>query len=276
MKFTIITPTLNSEKYILECLESVHGQKGNFDIEHIIVDGISTDSTLSIVNDFKVKSNACIRVVVERDKNMYDAINKGLSRMTGDIWAVLNSDDKYAHENVLESVLVMFSQNSDIGVVFGQLDVIDEDGEFIKRIFIPKFSIKDLINVEKCIFIRQPATFIRKDVFEKIGYFNDSYRFASDYDYMIRLALSTKCKFLNTPVTLFRRHENSYSVQDNDQNLESYLISSYYRDKLGLTGIGNTKISKWYNMIRYNIHNVRASNLQFIQKKLREGIFLNK
>lgn len=263
MKFSIITPTYNSEQFILECLESIHNQQGNFKIEHIVVDGGSTDKTVNIIESFIANRNVNIKLLVGKDKNMYDAINKGLAEVTGDIWAVLNSDDKYANNSVLEVIQNEFHDFSDVEVVFGLMDVIDEKGIFIKKIFIPKFTTEDLINAEKCIFIRQPATFLRKSVIESIGCFNDSYNIASDYDYMIRVALKSKYKLINKTLTLFRRHSLSYSVQENDQNKESVLISDFYRDKLEMKEKNTRKV-----LNKYLMNNFRLTNYRFILKKI--------
>ena len=111
MKLSIITPCYNSENFIEETIESVLSQRGDFEIEYIIVDGGSTDRTLSIVrkyNDwiesgsFPIKcSKANITYISERDKGMYDALAKGFKLVTGDIIAYINSDDFYLSERVL-------------------------------------------------------------------------------------------------------------------------------------------------------------------------------
>lgn len=262
MKFSIITPTYNSEKFILECLESIHNQVGEFDIEHIIVDGGSTDKTIEITKSFMKRKGVNIKVLVGKDKNMYDAINKGIAQITGDIWAVLNSDDQYANNNILEKIIKTFESYPDVEVVFGQMNVVDRNGKFVKRSFIPKFTIAELVNAEKCLFIPQPATFLKKSVIGSVGLFDDRYNIASDYDYMIRIILKCKYKSINKVVTLFRRHDLSYSVQANEQNDESFLISENYRSKLDIKEKNTKQV-----LAKYMIYNFRPINYKFILKK---------
>ena len=106
MKFTIITPNFNGSKYIEECIQSVMRQK--IELEHIIIDGKSTDSSSEIF-----KKYPHLKIISERDNGMYDAINKGLSISKGDIIAYLNSDDRYPDEALL-SVMKSFENNKGI------------------------------------------------------------------------------------------------------------------------------------------------------------------
>src|SRR4051812_28478207 len=107
MKISIITVTYNSASYLDDCINSVMQQ--NFpDIEHIIVDGGSTDDTLDIVRKHK---NHLFKWVTEKDKGMYDAINKGMAMATGDIIGILNSDDMLASCDVLESIVACFDNH---------------------------------------------------------------------------------------------------------------------------------------------------------------------
>ena len=104
MKVTIITATYNSEKYLADCIASVRKQTfGN--IEHIIVDGKSTDGTLKII---KKNSKYISKWISETDRGMYDAINKGMEMATGDIIGVLNSDDMLASADVIMDIVACF------------------------------------------------------------------------------------------------------------------------------------------------------------------------
>lgn len=127
-KISVITPTKNSERHILETLESIHNQ-GYPEVEHIIVDGLSRDSTLDIVKDFMV-SRSCrnIRIIVKEDKNMYEAINTGLAEVTGDIYAYLNSDDCYRN-GAFETVARYFDRHNHIDMIYGNCHYVDENGD---------------------------------------------------------------------------------------------------------------------------------------------------
>jgi glycosyltransferase len=121
MKVTIITPTFNSAKTLSHNLNSVARQSYK-NIEHIIVDGNSSDSTISVVHK---NSNKKIRLISEPDNGIYDAMNKGVSLASGDIIAFLNSDDFYIDSKVISDVSEKFSNNS-IQYVYGDIDFISK------------------------------------------------------------------------------------------------------------------------------------------------------
>ena len=122
MKISIITVTLNSASVINHCLDSVQHQKHN-NIEHIIIDGASTDETLSLLNSkhkqFKV-------LISEPDKGIYDAMNKGINVATGDIIGFLHSDDFYASNNILSRVASIFKDNSPLDACYADLIYVDQ------------------------------------------------------------------------------------------------------------------------------------------------------
>jgi len=261
MKFSIITPTFNSEDFIKKNLQSIHNQVGDFSLEHIIVDGNSSDNTLNIIRDFKKETNYEIKIIQGEDKNMYDAINKGLKQVKGDVWSVLNSDDEYV-DDILSCISKKFQKNNNLEVIHGYLDVIDENNNFIKRSYTPDFSLKDLINAEKCIFIAQPTTFLRKVVINKVGYFDINYDIASDYEYMIRVVKNCKIENMKKVITKFRRHNKSLSVIENDQNEESKNIAENYRKKFKVE-----KENYFFKILKYKVFNIRFINIRFIINK---------
>lgn len=109
MKISIITVTYNSSKTLKDTLESVLKQTYK-DYEHIIVDGLSKDNTMEIVKEYERKYDGKLRYISEKDTGLYDAMNKGIKMATGDIIGILNSDDIYAHENVLKEIVEKFEQ----------------------------------------------------------------------------------------------------------------------------------------------------------------------
>ena len=131
MKISIITATYNSAKTVRDTLESVKNQTyGN--IEHIIVDGLSSDSTLAIVAEYPHVA----KVVSEKDKGIYDAMNKGVALATGDIVAILNSDDFYNDETVIDLVMSKFIKNTQLDTVYGDLLYVNpHDTTKIERVW---------------------------------------------------------------------------------------------------------------------------------------------
>ncbi len=111
MKISIITVTYNSSKTLKDTLESVLKQTYK-NYEHIIVDGLSKDNTMQIVKEYEEKYNGKLRYISEEDSGLYDAMNKGIKMAAGDIIGILNSDDIYAHENVLQEIVEKFKETN--------------------------------------------------------------------------------------------------------------------------------------------------------------------
>jgi glycosyltransferase involved in cell wall biosynthesis len=238
MKISIITPALNSEKFIENALKSIHlWQSGDFSIENIIVDGGSTDQTIDIVNSFREKHAANIVLLQGKDKNMYDAINKGLKKMSGDIWACLNTDDQYL-PGILAEVVKEFKKYSEVEVVYGQMEYVSEDGEILYSEKLPSFNLKSLVIAKGCFGISQPATFLGRNVISKVGFFDINYNYASDYDYLIRVGNACKMKLLNKKITRFMIREESLSSNKKVRERfvwESEEITGKYMKKFGIS-----------------------------------------
>ncbi|VVB92813.1 Dolichyl N-acetyl-alpha-D-glucosaminyl phosphate 3-beta-D-2,3-diacetamido-2,3-dideoxy-beta-D-glucuronosyltransferase [uncultured archaeon] len=234
MKVSIITPSLNSGKYIENNLKSVHlGQNDDFSVEQIIIDGGSTDQTLNIINNFKTKYNANIKLIQGKDKSMYDAINKGLKSMDGDIWACLNTDDLY-YPGIINLVVKEFNKNPELDVVYGYPDMIDENGEFIHTLYLPKFDLEFLVLRGYCLTILQPASFLHKRVLDKVGYFDITYKYASDYDYFIRVGSKCKMELVRKSFTQFREHPAAITCNEKTRSVqteETISISKKYMDE---------------------------------------------
>ena len=122
MKISIITATYNSASTIKECIESVNAQTYK-NIEHIIIDGASKDNTLEIINNLP---NRVTKIVSEPDKGIYDAMNKGIKAATGDVIGILNSDDFFTSDNIIEIVVENF-KNCDIDALYGDVHFVNPD-----------------------------------------------------------------------------------------------------------------------------------------------------
>ncbi|MDA8805038.1 glycosyltransferase [Candidatus Pelagibacter bacterium] len=181
MKVSIITVTLNSITTINDCINSVKEQKYN-NIEHIIIDGGSTDGTLSLLES---KKDQFAILVSELDKGIYDAMNKGINIATGDIIGFLNSDDFYVNENVISKIITLFKKNDSL------------EGCYSDLIYIDKFDITKTIRYWKSSEFRSglfskgwspPHTtfFVRNSIYKKFGCFNLNYQISSDIDLMMR------------------------------------------------------------------------------------------
>ena len=180
---SIITPVLNREGMIGHCLTSVAKQTYPR-VEHIVVDGGSTDGTLDVLRSFE-RSHP-IRWISGPDDGMYEAINKGLNLASGDVLAYLNSDDLYFPWS-LEVAARSLSQGGD--VVYGDLAVIRERGAG-RRFFIQYYPSFDRTHFTYEAALGQPSVFWTRSVIDRIGLFDASYELIGDCEYWLRAARS--------------------------------------------------------------------------------------
>jgi glycosyltransferase involved in cell wall biosynthesis len=202
---SVVTPTLNQARFLERTLESVRAQNYR-PIEHVVIDGGSTDGTRDIL---KREANAGrLSYISEGDRGMYDAINKGLARTNGEIVGYLNSDDAW-FPWAIETVIAAFKAHTDADVVFGDgVQVAEANGSQRLRIF-PPFDRISLANYES---VCQPAVFWRRQLYERIGGFDESMRFAADLDYWLRASASgSLIVHLNEVIAIERIHEQRLS-----------------------------------------------------------------
>ena len=178
MKISIITVCVNAEKTIKDTIESVLKQSYK-DFEYIIVDGKSSDDTLKIISKYDDKR---IRLISEKDKGLYDAMNKGIKLATGDIIGTINSDDILASEDVFQTVIDNFDENTD--VIYANIKYYNEDFSKVKRDFVSGTKENDYFCPA------HPSMYVRKQIYEKIGTYNTSYKIAADFDFMVRCNLN--------------------------------------------------------------------------------------
>lgn len=177
MKITIITVCLNRESTIEKTIQSVINQ--NYDeLEYIVIDGGSFDGTVDIIQRYE-KNIAYW--VSETDKGIYDAMNKGIAKSTGEIIAFLNSDDWY-EENTLVKVNRYFQQYNPM-VLTGRVNTLQK-GEWAKYTNILD---KDKENIRMAMIYQQPAMFVRREVFDRFGGFQTQYKIAADFEWMLRV-----------------------------------------------------------------------------------------
>lgn len=199
MKVSIITATYNSSKTILDTLKSVSSQT-YANIEHLIIDGLSKDDTLKVVSNFSGNP----KIISEKDNGIYDAMNKGITNSTGDIIGILNSDDYYSNEFIIEKVVKLF-ETTNCDLLYGDLVFIDEnDKSKIKRVWKSgEYKHKDFLYGW---MPPHPTFFVKKGVYEKYGLFNLNLGSAADYELMLRFMYKFKLKtsYLNEILVHFR------------------------------------------------------------------------
>lgn len=181
MKISIITVCYNSAATIKDTIESVLGQS-YLGIEYLVIDGNSTDETLSIVRSYE---NKISRIISEPDKGMYDALNKGIALASGDLIGILNADDFYADETVIEEVVKQI-ETSNCDALYADLHyVAAENTSEIKRYW--KSGEYKKGHFLKGWMPPHPTFFIKKGCYEQYGSFNLSLKSAADYELMLRM-----------------------------------------------------------------------------------------
>lgn len=189
IKISIITVCYNSEETIKQNIDSVVSQKIK-EIEHIIIDGDSSDKTLSII---KKNFSSIQKIISEPDKGIYDAMNKGIQNATGEIIGFLNSDDFFSNENVLSGVLKQFNENPSIRACYSDLIYVDRYDE-LKNIRYWKSSKFIPGSFSKAWCPPHPTFFAYRSVYEEFGNFNLNYHLASDNELMMRFLEVKKIK----------------------------------------------------------------------------------
>jgi len=177
IKISIITISFNSSQTIEKTLNSVASQSFK-NIEYIIVDGGSMDNTLEICNSFSHIS----KIISEPDKGVYDAFNKGLKLVTGDIIGFLNADDVFFNENSVLEIVSAFS-NNETDIVYGNLDYVNAEGKVIRN-WISKPYEKGLI--KKAWMPAHPTFYCKKEVYDRLGDYNDSFKIGGDFELCLR------------------------------------------------------------------------------------------
>ena len=181
MRITILTPTLNSEKYLSHCLRSVQ-QQDYPDIEHIVLDGGSTDGTLDIVQSF---STSVSKYISEKDGGMYHAINKGIKIASGEIIGVLNSDDFLADNTVISRIAEVFSSSATDSLYADLLFVSPHNVDEVRRRWTGTIYNREKFRMGW--MPAHPTFYVRKKVIENFGDYETHFFTSSDYEFMCRL-----------------------------------------------------------------------------------------
>ena len=207
IKVSIITATYNSAATVKSCLDSVSKQSYSH-IEHLLIDGASSDDTLKILNLY-AQNHFDIKVISEPDKGIYDALNKGVKMATGDVIGFLHSDDMLSSGDVIETIVAHFKHESLHGV-FGDLKYVDFfNSKLTKRYWrSSNFSLSKLKNGW---MPPHPTLFLRRELYMEYGLFNINFEIAADYDFILRIFKNPQLKFKYLPRVLVLMREGGAS-----------------------------------------------------------------
>ena len=226
MKVSIITLTYNSEATLKDTIESVVNQSYN-DIEYIIVDGKSTDNTLSIIESYKDKIS---KVISEKDKGLYDALNKGIALATGDLIGIIHSDDFYTDNFVIQKIVKSIEENNS--------DAAYSDLYYVDKVDTNKIFRKWKSGIYKHgMFLNgwmppHPTFFVKRSCYEKFGSFNLSFVSAADYELMLRFIHKHKIKLAYLPEFIIKMRVGGKSnvslknrIRANNEDRKAWIIN---------------------------------------------------
>ncbi|MFI5162332.1 MAG: glycosyltransferase family 2 protein [Sphingobacteriales bacterium] len=184
LKISIVTVVYNAQNTIDRCLESVARQKFN-NIQHIVIDGGSTDGTLQNIEKYRDKLSL---VISEPDSGIYDAMNKGIGLADGDIIGTLNADDYLADDDILNDVANSFMQQN-VHILYGNLDFIDPNGKIVRKWRSGEYKSGKF---NWGWMPPHPTFYCKRDLFKKLGGYKLDYGSAADYELMLRFIHANK------------------------------------------------------------------------------------
>lgn len=250
MKISIITVVWNNQKTIKDAIESVLSQTCP-DIEYVIVDGGSTDGTVDIIKSYGARIT---KFISEKDKGIYDAMNKGIRLATGDVVGILNSDDVYFDKDVITNVMTLFAE-SGAEAVYGDLCYVSaEDTSKVVRYWKSSPYISG--SFRKGWHPAHPSFFVKREVYEKFGVFDVSMQVSADFEIMLRFIEKNKIKVAYLPEVLV----NMRLGGESNKSFRNFFLGNrnIYRafDKNGIK----------MNKILYPFYRFLPKILQFVKK----------
>ena len=200
IKVSIITVSFNSVATIPDTINSVVNQSYP-NIEYIIIDGASSDGTRDVINSYGQKIT---KFTSESDNGIYDALNKGIKLASGDIVGILNSDDFFYNSMVIEKIVKAFIDNR-IDAVIGDVQFVDP----VQTSKVVRYYSSKKFNLSKFRFgfmPPHPSFYVKRELFEKLGYYKTDYKIAADYELLLRFLSihGIKCKYLGIPFVSMR------------------------------------------------------------------------
>jgi glycosyltransferase involved in cell wall biosynthesis len=216
----IVTPSLNGERYLPQALTSIWESQGpSVPIDHVVVDGGSTDRTADIVE-------ASPSRLVQAQGNLYQAINIGLSMVRGDILGYINVDDELAH-GALERVIEAFEKHPEVEWLFGRVEYIDREGNVLASMKPLVPSVEAFLGIGwSCI--PQQTVWARRRFVERVGPFDGSHRLASDFDWYARALAASRPLVMDSTLGRFRLHGENLSFDVSGILKESREIQARY------------------------------------------------
>ncbi len=233
MKISIISPCFNSAGTIQETLESIKNQTYP-DIEHLIIDGGSTDDTVKIIS----KYSHVAKTISESDHGIYDAMNKGIELATGDIIGILNSDDHYTKPNIIHKIVQAFN-TLPIDSAFGDLNYINKQNKIIRQWRSSEYH-KDLFL--KGWMPPHPTFFLRKEYYKKYGLYNSDFSISADYELMLRMLYKYQLSCTYLPEVMVNMRTGGHS---NNSWRKRWIANQEDRKAWAINGLNPNILTLW-------------------------------
>lgn len=210
IKISVITVTFNSATTVRDTIESVLKQDYK-NYEYLVIDGGSKDNTIDIIKEYEPKFGGRMRWISEKDKGMYDGINKGIRMATGDVVGIINSDDFYHRTDIFSIISKSFEENPGVQAIYGDVRFVKPD------------NLDKTVRYYSCKHWRpwrfrfgfmpaHPTFFTYKENFEKYGYYQYDYHIAADYELLIRHLYTNKVPAKYVPVDFMKMRTGGRST----------------------------------------------------------------
>jgi glycosyltransferase involved in cell wall biosynthesis len=252
---SIVTPSFNQGEFLRDTIKSVLSQQ-SVDVEYVLMDGGSTDLSEGIINEYKSKFHYW---QIKKDNGQTNAINMGFEKTSSNIMGYINSDDYYV-ENAFQIVKEFFKDNPQVDFLIGRCNIVDHINNFLYTYKYKPISKYEYLSPKEGIrnFIPQPATFWRRDVWNKVGPFSQKYINAFDYHYFLKILLNNhKVGYLDDILASYRVHDNQKSNNITTIYKETVMISLDYCNKFNVDKCAQKKINKDIQWCNYKAGLVR-------------------
>jgi glycosyltransferase involved in cell wall biosynthesis len=257
---SIITPVCNGKQFIEDCIQNVINQN-SVNIEHIIVDGGSSDGTMEIVELYAAQHRH-IRWISERDRGQSDAMNKGVALAQGEIIGFLNVDDYY-EDNILDRISEIFANLTQPSFVVGNCNVLNESGDVVLVNKPKKMKLKDLVviprlNPAPC---NPSAYFYHKSIHAIVGLYSLEEHYAMDLDFILRVVRVANSVYFDEVWGNFRLHKATKTAQDIDagnMNARMYELFKKYRLHLSFLEKFQVGILDIFSTVRNSLSSLKS------------------
>jgi glycosyltransferase involved in cell wall biosynthesis len=204
---SIVVPSFNQGRFIKETIESILSQDYR-PIEVLVLDGGSTDQTVDVLANYN--GTLELKWWSEPDRGVVDAVNKGLERATGEIIAIQSSDDLYL-PGAISGAVEFLDEHQDVALVFGDVELIDENSILTGRDILEQFVLKDYLG--RFTYIPQPSAFFRSKTAKEIGGWREEVSYAADADYWLRIAVRYNVAKMDRLIARYRYHPDQRDTQ---------------------------------------------------------------